>query len=167
MTEATTRPLASSSTEDGAPDYSDYLGQLSNLNRLGALFAGFEFTVITLLLTRLTDPSRLLAQIILYAMSVLFLVLIYWVGWTGMLHLYFCRQVAPNSPRMKRFAVLSFSVYLFVCVPLFLMFFLWDLPILGGATLLTWMAFVAISFVNIWKPLKKFIKTRDYFHGIC
>jgi hypothetical protein len=68
---------------------------------------------------------------------------------------------------MKRFAVLSFSVYLFVCVPLFLMFFLWDLPILGGATLLTWMAFVAISFVNIWKPLKKFNKTRDYFHGIC
>jgi hypothetical protein len=152
--------------EDGLSDYSDYLGQLSNLNRIGALFAGFDFTVVTLLLTQLVDPSRLLAQLVLYAMYVLLLGLIYWVGWTGMLHIYLCRRVPPNSPRLKGFAVASFSLYSFICVPLVLMFFLWELPILGGAAFLTWTAFAAASFVYIWKPLKNFKQTRDYYHGI-
>jgi hypothetical protein len=152
--------------EDGCLDYSDYLGQLSNLNRIGALFAGFDFTVVTLLLTQLDDPSRPRAQLVLYAMYVLLLALIYWVGWTGMLHVYLCRRVPPNSPRLKGFAVSSFALYVFICVPLVLMFFLWGLPILGGGALMTWTAFVAASVVYIWKPLKNFKQTRDYYHGI-
>ena len=152
--------------EDGPPDYSDYLGQLSNLNRIGALFAGFDFTVVTLLLTQLVDPSRLLAQLVLYAMYVLLLALIYWVGWTGMLHVYLCRRVPPNSPRLKGFAVLSFALYIFICVPPVLMFFLWELPILGGAALLTWTAFLTASLFYIWRPLKNFKQTRDYYHGV-
>ena len=152
--------------EDGPPDYSDYLGALSNLNRIGALFAGFDFTVVTLLLTQLADPGRLLAQLVLYAMYLLLLVLIYWVGWTGMLHIYLCRRVPPNSPRLKGFAVLSFALHSFICMPLVLMFFLWELPILGGAALLTWTAFVTASIVYIWRPVKNFKQTRDYYHGI-
>jgi hypothetical protein len=139
---------------------------MSNISRIGALFAGFDFTVVTLLLTRLQDPSSTLAQITLYGMSVLFYVLIFLVGWSGMLHIYLCRRVPPMTPQLGAFALLAFGVHILICVPLFLMFFLWQLTALAFITLLTWIAFAAASLVYIWRPLTRFTQTRKYFLGL-
>ena len=146
-------------------DYSDYLKYISTISGITALFAGFDFTVLTLLLTRLPDPSSVPAQIILYVMSVLFLILIYLVGWTGNLLMYLCRRVPPMTPRLRATAVLVFGAHLSVCTPVFLMFFLWQMTVLASATLVTWIAFAIISYVYIWRPLIRFKQTRNYFLG--
>ena len=150
---------------ESSVDYSDYLKYMSNTSGITALFAGFDFTVITLLLTRLPDPSSVPAQITLYAMSVLFLILIYLVGWTGMLLMYLCRRIPPMTPRMRASAVLVFGAHLSVCAPVFLMFFLWQMTVLASVTLLTWIAFAIASYVYIWHPLTRFKQTRNYFLG--
>ena len=147
-------------------DYSDYLRHMSSICRIGALFAGFDFTVVTLLLSRLPDPSTVLAQITLYAMSVLFYVLVFLVGWSGMLHIYLCRRVPPMTPQLGAFAVMAFGAHVLICVPLILMFFLWHLPVLASVTLLTWMGFAIASVVYIWRPLTRFTQTRKYFLGL-
>jgi hypothetical protein len=150
---------------EGSFDYSDYLKYMSNTSGITALFAGFDFTVITLLLTRLPDPTSVPAQITLYAMAVLFLVLIYLVGWTGQLLCYVCRRVPPMTPRLQATAFLVFGVHLSVCVPVFLMFFLWHLTVLAFVTFLTWIAFAIASYFHIWRPLTRFKQTRNYFLG--
>lgn len=144
-------------------NYSDYLRHMSNISRIASLFAGFDFTVLTLLLTQLSDPSTMLAQITLYAIAVLFLVLIYLVGWSGMLHIYLCRRVPPMTPQLAVFSILAFGVHIAAGVPIILMFFLWQLSVLGSVTLLTWIAFAIASFVYIWRPLTRFKQTRNYF----
>jgi len=146
-------------------NYSDYLRHMSNISRIAALFAGFDFTVVTLLLTQLPDPTTVPAQITLYSMSVLFLLLIFMVGWSGMLHIYLCRRVPPRTPQLSAFAVLAFGAHLLVCAPVFLMFFLWHLTVLALGTFLTWVAFVIASYVYIWRPLTRYKQTREYFLG--
>jgi hypothetical protein len=149
------------STEN--PDYSDYMRFMSNISRIGALFAGFDFTVITLVLTRLPQPESILVQATLFAMSVLFYFLIFLVGWSGMLHVYLCRGVLPLTPRLRAFAVLAFAVHLLICVPPFLLFFLWQLFPLAWATVFCWIVFAVASVVYIWKPVTRFRATRKYF----
>ena len=150
---------------ESSSDYSDYLKYISTISGITALFAGFDFTVLTLLLTRLPDPSTVPAQITLYAMAVLFLILIYLVGWTGMLLMYLWRRIPPMTPRMRASAVLVFGAHLSVCAPVFLMFFLWQMTVLASVTLLTWIAFAIASYVHIWRPLTRFKQTRNYFLG--
>jgi hypothetical protein len=150
---------------ESSSDYSDYLKHVSTISGITALFAGFDFTVLTLLLTRLPDPSSVPAQITLYAMSVLFLILIYLVAWTGMLLMYLCRRVPPMTPRLRASTVLLFGTHLSVGAPVFLMFFLWKMTVLASVTLLTWIAFAIASYVYLWRPLTRFKQTRDYFLG--
>jgi hypothetical protein len=138
---------------------------MSTISGITALFAGFDFTVITLLLTRLPDPRSVPAQITLYAMAVLFLVLIFLVAWSGMMLMYLCRRVPPMTPQLLGFSVVAFGVHLSVCVPVFLMFFLWQLMVLASVTLLTWMAFAITSYVYLWRPLTRFKQTRNYLLG--
>jgi hypothetical protein len=69
------------------------------------------------------------------------------------------------TPRLQATAFLVFGVHLSVCVPVFLMFFLWHLTVLAFVTFLTWIAFAIASYFHIWRPLTRFKQTRNYFLG--
>lgn len=62
---------------EGEKNYSDYVKHLSNLMSGMLFLAGFTFTVVTILLTRLPNPNTVQSQLILFFFTVFFYLLIF------------------------------------------------------------------------------------------
>jgi len=107
-------------------DYSDYIKHLSNLNSVGSLLAGFTFTTITLLITRLPDPSSIMSQLVLFFIAALFYLFLFLVGWNTNTLIYFCRNVPPKTKQLSTFNLLTVLSYLLLELTVILMFLLWE-----------------------------------------
>jgi len=146
-------------------DYSDYIKHMSSFNSVASVFAGFTFTILTLLLTQLPDPSSIMSQLTLFFLAVLFDLLAFLVSWNSINNIYFCRNVPPLTKRLAMFNWLSVLSYSLLGVPIVLMFLLWNLIYLALALAVVWALFIIATFIFTWKPLMDFRKTRAYILG--
>ena len=146
-------------------DYSDYISYLSTSINLGALFAAFTLTVITLLVTQLPDPSLFFAQVTLFFLALIFDLLLFILSWSGWFVLYFCERVPPMTRIARIATLLAFTMYQLLGIVIILMFLLLDLILLASAAFLMWIIFLVLTLVFIYRPLTRFKETRKKFRG--
>jgi hypothetical protein len=148
-------------------DYSDYIKHMSNLSSVGSLLAGFTFTTLTLLITRLPDPSSIMSQLVLFFIAVLFYLFIFLVGWNANTIIYFCRNVPPKTKQLSLFNLLTLVSYVLLGVTVILMFLLWNLIYLALASGIVWALFIISFYIFVWKPFitNPFPEARAKFLG--
>ena len=146
-------------------DYSDYIQHMSSFNSVASVFAGFTFTILTLLLTQLPDPSSIMSQLTLFFLGVLFNLLAFLVGWNTINNIYFCRNVPPLTKRLAIFNWLSVLSYSLLGVSIVLMFLLWNLIYLALALAVVWALFIIATYIFTYRPLLEFRKTRAKILG--
>jgi hypothetical protein len=133
-------------------DYSDYIKHMSNLSSVGSLLAGFTFTTLTILITRLPDPSSIMSQLVLFFIAVLFYLFIFLVGWNANTIIYFCKKVPPKTKQLSTFNLLTLVSYVLLGVTVILMFLLWNLIYLALASGIVWALFIISFYIFVWKP---------------
>lgn len=135
-------------------DYSDYLQHNSGLMQMYAVFSGFVFTVITLLLTLLPDPSQIMAQITLFFLAFLWslFILIIFVRMSNAS--YFIRTIPPIPKRpYKIMNWIEYLAWFSLTVPVVLMFFLWNLTYLALASVGMFVLFYIFVLVVFVRPI--------------
>jgi hypothetical protein len=147
-------------------DYSDYISFLVNGVNIASLFAVFTFTVITLLVTQLPDPSLFIAQVILFFLALIFELLLLIIGWSFWYILYFCEYVPPMTGTAKFASLFAFAMYQMFGIVIVLMFLLLNLAPLAFAAFLMWLIFLVLVYVFNYRPLTRFKETRKKFRGL-
>ena len=136
--------------------YSDFLSQLSGLTSELSLFCGFTLTVITILVTRLPDPSVLLAQVSLFFLTVMLNLLQFLLGWVMIMRTLFCRYLPLGDIRHSE----VFNPLLFTCLCLWglsvvLIYLLFDLTYLAAASAGVWLFFIIVAYIFLWRRFKE------------
>jgi len=133
--------------------YSDYIKHLSNMGSMFSFFSGFMFTAITLVITRLSDPSNLMAQFVLFFMAVMLDIFIFYMGSFYQEVIYLCKNRPSYSGRKSPFNVLSdVSVILGFGGSTVLLFLLWNLIYLALAQTVVWILTSVVIYKKIFKP---------------
>ena len=132
-------------------NYSSYLAYESLAAHVLALFAGFTFTAITVLITRLPDPSQILAQVTLFFLTFV-LHIFQLILCIGIGYLVYCVKDAPQETKGRKIGmylwILGFGVWGFAIV---LMFLLWNLIYLASATAILYVLFTVLQYILAWK----------------
>ena len=138
---------------------------LLNLSRTRAsvltFLAGFTFTVISIFLNQLPDPTSSLSQITLFLLTLLFEFFLFLTAWQ-MTIIISCappRIVAAAYGRVFRREVATFSMLMFIGLSLLgmsvmLMFLLWNLIYLAIASSIVWIVVLITSYSIIRKNIK-------------
>jgi len=139
-------------------DYSDYSRHINtSINGL-ILIMGFTFTAITLLLTRLDNPSSLDSQLMLLLLVILFYLNAFIVEHLSVETLYYCKRVPPRTRKIAvRTALMFLSSSLFgLAIPF--MFLLFGLVHLSVAAGIIWLIVGLADLVIVYKPLWEYRK---------
>ena len=141
-------------------DYSDYLRHLSNMIGIMSLFSGFLFTAYTILITRLPDPSIIMAQLTLLILSVYLSICLYCLAYFASMGFLCCRYLPPLS---KGIAVTN-SLFLVtsataMSIATTLMSLLWNLTYLALAQAVQWILFAVATYLNVMRPGWKYRKS--------
>jgi hypothetical protein len=144
--------------------YSSYRSYYSSATTVYALLTGFTFTTISLLLTRLADPSQIWVQVTLLFLTVLLNVFLYSLQWTETA-IENCIRVAPELPetwhRWKYARTIiagtaewgwRFSVVL--------MFLIWNMTHLAIASAIITVLFIVLEYETINKPYLEELKKK-------
>jgi hypothetical protein len=143
---------------DGDKDYSDFAKHLGNAGNAIAIFAGFTLTTLVLVITRFSDPSAFLVQVILYILTLLFYLFSFLLAWISNLDLFFIKNIPPWSTGMKICSFLEFlgiSLLGLVMPALFLFF---GLTLLCALSIVTWAVFVTGGYFFTVKPITRIRK---------
>jgi len=133
-------------------DLSSYLAYESFAGEVLAIFMGFTFTAITLLLTLLPDPSQILAQVTLFFLALVFY-LFQFIVFFAIYYLMYCvRGVPPEARGRRSLGLLLFSGFSLWGLVIVLMFLLWNLTYLALASGTVYALFTILAFIYIWKP---------------
>jgi hypothetical protein len=137
-------------------DYSSFLAYETWASQIIALFCGFTFTVITILLVELPAPIQIQSQIILFFLASLFN-LFQFLLFSYILYLAFCIKAVP--PELKRLGtharvheLLTVLSFYLLGLAVVLMFFLWNLLYLALASGVVYALFIILAYVIIWRP---------------
>ena len=142
--------------------YTDFLTQLSGLTSELSLFCGFTLTIITLLVTRLPDPSILLAQISLLFLTILLNLLTFLLGWVMTMRTVFCRYLPLKKIKYSN----VFNPLLFISLSLWgvsviLIYLLWNLTYLAIASAIIEAFFISVAFILFWKQFRESFREND------
>jgi hypothetical protein len=146
-------------------DYSDYISFLINGVNVASLFTVFTFTVITLLVTQLPDPSLFIAQVILFFLALIFDLLLFIISWSFWYILYFCERVPPMTRTARIATLFAFAMYQMFGIVIILMFLLLNLTSLAYAAFFMWLIFLVLIYIFNYRPLTRFKETRKKFLG--
>jgi hypothetical protein len=141
-------------------DYSDYIAYMSNINRNYGTMAGVAFTTLTLLITLLPDPSQMFAQVTLFFVMFVCVLLDFIAGWGATDLVYLCRKVPPVTKQLKIFNYLSLSGYSLLGLIFGLMFLVKNLMYLALVSWFVWIVFLIAMYVVCWKPFRTYRATR-------
>ncbi|MFW9810452.1 MAG: hypothetical protein ACFFE6_13825 [Candidatus Thorarchaeota archaeon] len=147
-------------------DYSDYISFLINGVNIASLFSVFTFTVITLLVTQLPDPSLFIAQVILFFLALIFELLLFIISWSFWYILYFCEYVPPMTGTAKLATLFAFAMYQMFGIVIIMMFLLLNLESLAFAAFLMWLIFIILIYFFNYRPLTRFKETRKMYRGL-
>jgi hypothetical protein len=140
---------------EGEKNYSDYVKHLSNLMSGMLFLAGFTFTVVTILLTRLPHLSSVQSQLILLFFTVFFYLLIFLASHFAIEVIYYCESIPPLSIQTKITNPLVVLVILLVGFALPLLFLLWELTSLATISGLIWVFFAIAIFLFVYMPFQR------------
>jgi hypothetical protein len=146
-------------------DYSGYIKHMSSFNSEFTTLAGFAFTILTLLITLLPDPSSITAQVTFFFLAILFDLSIFLVAWNTINNIYFCRNVPPSTKGLKAFNWLTFLCFNLSGIPIILVFLLSNLIYLTIVSGGVWALGIAANYIFTYKPLLEYRKTRAYVLG--
>jgi len=140
-------------------DYSDYIKHLSNLIGIVSLFSGFMFTAYTILITRLPDPSGIIAQLTLYLISLFLNIFLYLGSQFNVMVITYCRNIPPLTKRVSMTnSLFLISIFSAMVILTSLMSLLWNLTYLALVQTVQWILFAEA----IWRfILKPFVQYRD------
>ena len=153
-------------------DYSNYIEHKSNIVNVSALFAGFTFTIITLLLTQLPPDflqNNFFVQITLFFLTILFEIWSLLIGWTISDIINFCKHVPYDGPEYKHSYNLDILLWLgsaLFGVPILLMYLIWGLIILALAAAISWVIYIILSTAIILRLSLKSVEIRKKRFGI-
>ena len=134
-------------------DYSDYIKHLSNMGNMYSFLSGFMFTAITVLITRLPDPSNIMAQFVLFFMAVMLDIFVFYMGNFYQAVVYLCKNVPSYSGRKSLFNFLSdSSILLGLGGTTVLLFLLWNLIYLALAQTIAWVLTSIAVYKSIFEP---------------
>lgn len=141
-------------------DYSDYIKHMSNL--VGGLFfiGGILLTVITLLITQLPDPSKLITQLVLLYLLIFFDIVGFLATYLTIDVIYLCKDVPPYSSKYRILNVSMFLVATFWGLAVTFLFLILNLTYLTVASFTLWILSFISSYILIWKPFQKYRKRR-------
>ncbi|MEM2975635.1 MAG: hypothetical protein QXE76_02295 [Candidatus Bathyarchaeia archaeon] len=140
-------------------DYSDYRKHLSNLISVMSLFSGFMFTAYTILITRLPDPSNIIAQFALYIISAFLGIFLFLLGYFVMTASCSCRAFPPLTKRTAIVNSLFFaSTTVAMGIVTTLMSFLWNLTSLAFIQVVTWILLCVAVYLFVIKPAQQYRK---------
>lgn len=137
-------------------DYSDYSRHISTTISELTLIDGFAFTAITLLLTRLDQPSSLPSQLVLLFLVILFDLNSLVAQHLGVETLYYCRRVPPQTRKVTIRTVLMFLSFVLFGLAIPLMFFHFGLVHLSIVTMVIWFFVVLADLTFVYQPLREF-----------
>lgn len=143
----------------GEKNYSDYVKHLSNIMSGMLFLAGFTFTVVTILLTRLPHPITMQSQLILLFFTVFFYLLVFLASHFAVEVIYYCGCIPHLTKQTKITSALVVLVILLVGYAFPLLFLLWDLTLLATISGLIWSFFAIAVFLFIYMPYQKWRKT--------
>ncbi len=140
-------------------DYSDYIKHLSNLIGMLSLFSGFMFTAYTILITRLPDPSGIIAQLTLYILSLFLNIFLFLISWFNFMVITSCRNIPPLTKRTALTNLLFYiSIFVAMVIVTSLMSLLWNLTYLALVQTIQWILFAEAIRRFI---LKRYAQYRD------
>ena len=134
-------------------DYSDYIKHLSNMGNMYAFVSGFMFTAITLVVTRLPDPSTTMAQSVLFFMGIMLNIFIYYMGAFYFNVVELCKNRPSYSGKTSLFNIVSdLSIMIGLGGSIILLFLLWGLTYLALAQTIVWIVFSVVAYRAYFKP---------------
>ncbi len=139
-------------------DYSDYSRHINTSISGLTLISGFTFTAITLLLTRLDNPSSLHSQLMLLFLVILFYLNGFIAEHLGVETLYYCKRVPPQTRKIAIRTALMFLSFVLFGLAIPFMFLLFDLVYLSVVTMVIWFFVVLVDLVLVYKPLREYRK---------
>ncbi len=139
-------------------DYSDYSRHINTSISGLTVIGGFTFTAITLLLTRLENPSSLGSQLMLLFLVILFYLNGFIAEHLGVETLYYCKRVPPQTRKIAVRTTLMFLSFTLFGLAIPFMFLLFDLVYLSVGTIIVWSFVVLADLVFVYKPLREYRK---------
>ena len=118
-----------------------------------SFLSGFMFTAITVLITRLPDPSSATAQFALFFMAVMLDIFLFYMGnfYAEVLNL--CKNVPLHSGKRSLFNVMSdLSVMLGLGGSTVLLFLLFNFEVLALAQTVAWLLMILAAYRAIFEP---------------
>jgi len=146
--------------EEDYSDYSDYSRHINTSISGLTLISGFTFTAITLLLTRLDDPSSLGSQLMLLFLVILFYLNGFIAEHLGVETFYYCKRVPPQTRKITVRTALMFLSYVLFGLAIPFMFTLFGLLCLSVVTATIWFFGVLAVLAFVYKPLWEHRKRR-------
>jgi hypothetical protein len=146
--------------------YSAYRSFYSIVTTTEALFAGFTFAAITVLLTQLPDPTHISVQGTLLFLTVLLNLFTYGLNWTQAA-VSNCIRFAPELPKAwwrwnkARTIVLNTSE-IGLRFSVVLMFLIWSMTYLAIASAVTLVLFTIFEYISIHKPYREMLKKKPW-----
>jgi len=136
--------------------YSDFLNQLSGLTSELSLFCGFTLTIITILVTRLPDPTIMIAQLSLLFLTIMLNILQFLLGWVIIMRTTYCRHLPLNDIKHSKI----FNTLLFVALATWdlsvvLIYLLWGLTYLAITSAIIWLTIFIISYTFLWGQFRE------------
>jgi len=136
--------------------YSDFLNQLSGLTSELSLFCGFTLTIITILVTRLPDPTIMIAQLSLLFLTIMLNILQFLLGWVIIMRTRYCRYLPLNDIKHSKI----FNTLLFVALATWdlsvvLIYLLWNLTYLAITSAIIWLTIFIISYTFLWGQFRE------------
>lgn len=134
-----------------------YMTAQSVVSRNYSLFAGFTFTAITILITRVPDPSAWQSQVMLFFLAALFYLLVSSLFDNQSL-INYCVKFAPKLPQdvLKSADRRGWLIWLMLGSSVCLLFLLWNLLYLASATGIVFTLFVITSYRKMNRLFKSF-----------
>jgi len=146
--------------------YSAYRSFYSIVTTAEALFAGFTFAAITVLLTQLPDPTRISVQATLLFLTVLLNLFTYGLNWTQAA-VSNCIRFAPELPEAwwrwnKARTIVANTSEIGLRFSVVLMFLIWSMTYLAIASAVTLVLFIIFEYISIHKPYREMLKKKPW-----
>jgi len=146
--------------------YSAYRSFYSIATTAEALFAGFTFAAITVLLTQLPDPTHVSVQGTLLFLTVLLNLFMYGLTWTQAA-VSNCIRFAPELPEAwwrwnNARTIVSNTSEIGLRFSVVLMFLIWSMTYLAIASAVTLVLFIIFEYISIHKPYREMLKKKPW-----
>ena len=142
------------SEPEPAEEFYTYLLNLSRVRASVLTFlSGFTFTVISIFLNQLPDPTSVMSQVTLFFLTLLFEFFLFLSAWqmTIIISCAPSRIVGTAYSRVFKREVATFSMLMFIGLSLLgmsvmLMFLLWNLLYLALASCIVWISLIVTAY---------------------